>query len=269
MLKMRIVTATVLICLVVMVILYANILVKALVISGVSVLAGYEWLKLTRASVTMQVVFYVVLLACFCGFYLSSAFIQIIFCVSFPGWLLALLAIVLYQRGYSFSSQNTWTNIVLGIWLIAPMWAGLYVLLAFDPLLALYLLIVVWSADVCAYFSGRQWGRHLLLSRVSPGKTWEGAIGAVIGTAVFAFITLKVFFPGTTLFWPLFFLSLAIVPISILGDLFESMIKRIYGVKDSGQLVPGHGGVLDRLDSLTVAAPVFAWAYFFFFAHEI
>jgi phosphatidate cytidylyltransferase len=268
MLKSRIITAVILIGIVLGAILYANTLIIAFILTGIGILAGYEWLKLTRASAVMQGVFYTVLLLCFLGFYLYPAFIQMALCVSLPGWLLALIAVIAYQRGYTFAPQSTWSNTLLGLWLVAPMWAGLFLLFIQDALLVLYLLILVWSADICAYFSGRLWGKRLLLSRVSPGKSWEGAWGALIGTSIIAYILLKLFFPQTPIL-TLFILSVCVIPVSILGDLFESMVKRIYGVKDSGHILPGHGGVLDRLDSLTAAAPFFAWAYFFLIAHEI
>ena len=124
-------------------------------------------------------------------------------------------------------------------------------------LLVLFLMVMIWVADSGAYFAGRQFGKHKLAPATSPGKTWEGVAGALLATAIFAFllqanssminmnaIAFVVLCVFTTL-------------ISVVGDLYESMFKRIVGVKDSGTLIPGHGGVLDRVDSLTAAAPVF------------
>lgn len=268
MLKWRIITAVVLIPLVLVGIFYANPLVLAFVLSGISILAAYEWLKLTHSPVWMQVLFYFLLLMCCYGFYNNPAFMKMAIYFSVPGWLLAFVAIIFYQRGHAIVPQPVWVNTLVGLWLIAPMWAGLYMILTFNPLLLLFLLILVWSADICAFFAGRQWGRHLLASRVSPGKSWEGAIGAFLGTTLIAFLFIHIFFPQAKGF-ALLLLAMCIIPVSIVGDLFESMVKRIYNVKDSGQLLPGHGGVLDRLDSLTAAAPIFAWGYFFFLALEI
>lgn len=120
----------------------------------------------------------------------------------------------------------------------------------------LFLLLLIWGADVGAYFAGRRWGQRRLAPAISPGKTWEGVAGAAAMTLLLAVAGLLALPIGAR--WPLF-LALCVVTagFSIVGDLFESMLKRQCGVKDSGTLLPGHGGVLDRVDSLTAAAPVF------------
>ena len=115
-------------------------------------------------------------------------------------------------------------------------------------------MLLVVAADIGAYFAGRQFGRNKLAPRVSPGKTWEGVLGGVAGAAIVAAV-------GVTLFevpiGPFIGLSLVTVLASVVGDLTESLFKRHAGVKDSGSLLPGHGGVLDRVDSVTAAAPIF------------
>jgi len=123
--------------------------------------------------------------------------------------------------------------------------------------LVLFLLLLMWVADSGAYFAGRCWGRHKLAPRVSPGKTWEGVWGALAGTVILAVLAAPVFdmTPRYVILFAL--LCLVTVAFSILGDLIESLFKRQAGVKDSSHLLPGHGGMLDRIDSLTAAAPVF------------
>jgi phosphatidate cytidylyltransferase len=110
------------------------------------------------------------------------------------------------------------------------------------------------AADIGAYFAGRQFGRSKLAPRVSPGKTWEGVIGGLAAAAAMAFIGVEWFEKN-----PVPFMSLCaiVVVASIIGDLTESLFKRHAGLKDSGSILPGHGGVLDRVDSVTAAAPVF------------
>ena len=139
-----------------------------------------------------------------------------------------------------------------------------------DPIhgvqLLLYVFILVWAADSGAYFAGRAFGKHKLAPKVSPGKTWQGVIGGVLTAAVLAFLFIH--FAGDSLFTrgtvqSLTALSAATVAISVLGDLTESMFKREAGIKDSSNLIPGHGGILDRIDSLTAATPFFAYFYFF------
>jgi phosphatidate cytidylyltransferase len=125
----------------------------------------------------------------------------------------------------------------------------------------MFLFLMVWSADIGAYFVGKALGKHKLMPNVSPGKTMEGFIGGVI------FACLLVGIASLLLNWNLqqFILVIAvtavITTISVLGDLNESMFKRQAGIKDSGSILPGHGGILDRIDSLTATAPVYALCY--------
>ena len=161
-------------------------------------------------------------------------------------------------------------------WIVAaPLWlrlgvqgrwlefAGFVVILpaalafvVFSPLQVLLVLLIVWIADNAAYFVGRAWGRRKLAPGISPGKTWEGALGGTAGVLVYAII-LGTFIEG--LFWVPYLLAAALLAaLSIVGDLFESAVKRQAGAKDSGTLLPGHGGILDRIDSATAVLPVAA-----------
>jgi phosphatidate cytidylyltransferase len=129
------------------------------------------------------------------------------------------------------------------------------------PLEVLLVLILVWIADIGAYFVGRAWGRRKLAPGISPGKTWEGAIGGTVAALAYAII-LGTFIEG--LLWAPYLLAAALIAVlSIVGDLFESAVKRQAAVKDSGTLLPGHGGLLDRIDSATAALPAAAllWPY--------
>lgn len=146
---------------------------------------------------------------------------------------------------------------VAGVVVMCGAWLALLTLRQrFDsgPALVIFLLILTWVADTAAYFSGRRWGHYRLAPHISPGKTCEGVLGALTAVLVVAGVGARVF----GLRWPGFILlCMVTVVFSIIGDLFESMIKRQRGVKDSGQLLPGHGGLLDRVDSLSAAAPLF------------
>ena len=117
----------------------------------------------------------------------------------------------------------------------------------------LYTFFLVWAADTGAYFAGRQFGRHKLAPQVSPGKTWEGAAGGLVLVGVLAALSAPALGQSTLSFT---LLSLCVGVFSIVGDLAESMFKRYAGLKDSGRLIPGHGGLLDRIDSITAAAPL-------------
>ena len=136
-----------------------------------------------------------------------------------------------------------------------------------SPWLALAAMAIVWIADTAAYFTGRRWGRHKLAPRISPGKTWEGAYGAAVGGVVYALLLLplasKAQFThpldaGSITAWVVF--AIALTALSIVGDLHESLLKRRAGVKDSGAVLPGHGGILDRIDALLAAMPPVALA---------
>jgi len=145
----------------------------------------------------------------------------------------------------------------IGLVLLVPTWISLVVLHSISPYWLLFLLVLIWGADSGAYFAGRAFGKRKLAPQVSPGKSWEGVGGAMATTLVIALsggVLLDV--SGAALFG-LLLLALITVAFSIVGDLIESLMKRRVGVKDSGTLLPGHGGVLDRIDSLTAAAPIF------------
>jgi len=115
---------------------------------------------------------------------------------------------------------------------------------------------MVWVADISAYFAGRKFGKHKLAPGISPGKTWEGVAGAVLGVLVY--VVLVMAGSGMTQHYSLILFAMVGVALSVVGDLFESAIKRQAGVKDSGTLLPGHGGLLDRIDALTSTLPLAA-----------
>jgi phosphatidate cytidylyltransferase len=146
---------------------------------------------------------------------------------------------------------------VCGVFVLLPAWLACVHLILVEPLGAewvLLVLVIVWAADVGAYVVGRRFGRVRLAPRVSPGKTWEGLLGGLAGAALGAS------FGGLYFGWPaaqFIPLGLSVGAISVVGDLTVSMFKRNAGLKDSGRLVPGHGGLLDRIDSVNAAVPLF------------
>lgn len=148
---------------------------------------------------------------------------------------------------------------LVGFVLLIPPSLAMIHLRLLSPWLLLGVMASVWIADIAAYFTGRAFGRRKLAPAISPGKSWEGAYGAVAGVVIYGLICLSYFLPHGLAIGQLVFAAVGLVAftaISIIGDLFESMLKRQAGVKDSGTLLPGHGGVLDRIDSLTSTLPL-------------
>ena len=163
-------------------------------------------------------------------------------------------------------------------WVVAwPAWLAFVVLRDTSPWLLLALAALVWVADIAAYFAGKRFGRKKLAPAVSPGKTWEGVYGAMAGVALYGValwaITQRwdtpidaMFAPGLGI--PAIVAMLLLVAVSVAGDLFESWMKRGAGLKDSSNLLPGHGGVLDRIDALTSTLPVAALALYALYAAQ-
>lgn len=162
-----------------------------------------------------------------------------------------VLAPLWMRRGVQ-PSQSVWIG-AAGFAVLVP--AGL-AMVRLEPLVVLLVLVLVWIADSAAYFVGRAWGRRKLAPSISPGKTWEGVAGGLIGAALYAIIL--AFFTDRGAWLALVVTALLLGMVSIVGDLFESAVKRQAGVKDSGSLLPGHGGILDRIDSATAALPLAA-----------
>lgn len=171
-------------------------------------------------------------------------------------WVVALVVVLTYPGSRSWA-VNSWTVGLAGA-LVLP--GAVLALVTIHGLpnganWLLFSLLICWAADIGAYFAGRAFGRHKLAPAVSPGKTREGAIGGLL-LSLLVCAGLLIAAGEFSFVWIL--VLLVLVGISILGDLFESLLKRATGIKDSGQLLPGHGGVLDRVDSILAVAPCFA-----------
>ena len=255
-LRARIATALLLAALVIIVLLYLSPKVAGVLIALAIFAAGWEWagfagLKSRLARLTYAAGIVLVLAG---GEVLSRdpARLELLLRVAAAWWLVAFLWLAMRAQAGGPVAAG-----VVGFLVLVPAGLGLAHLVALQPhgqLLLLYLLVLIAAADVGAYFGGRTFGRLKLAPHVSPGKTWEGfAAGMLAAAAVGAAGALLFEVP----FWPWLFLCELVALVSVVGDLTESMFKRHVGLKDSGSLLPGHGGVLDRIDSLTAAAPTF------------
>ena len=175
-------------------------------------------------------------------------------------WWLAAIGLVL---GYPASSrvwQTLPVRLAIGLLILLPAWQGLLLLKEWPQgnSLILRVMLLLWTPDIGAYFSGRRFGRRKLALQVSPGKSWEGLYGGLAGSlALTLLVGLYRDWTARDLLMALLGAALVVL-ISVVGDLTESMFKRQSGIKDSSNLLPGHGGVLDRIDSLTAAVPMFA-----------
>lgn len=184
---------------------------------------------------------------------------RMILMVACAWWALALLWVQTYPSS-ALLWKSPWVRAIIGLLVLAPAWCGLVYLKALangGGWIALVVLVVA-AADIGAFFVGRKWGRHKLAAQVSPGKTWEGFFGGLAANVVVALVLAVILKQGVSGLGTLLLIVLATSLASALGDLLESMVKRHQGVKDSGNILPGHGGVLDRIDGLTAALPVFS-----------
>lgn len=222
----------------------------------VAIMAAWEWSLFPGfRSVPARMLYVLVLLASVAlAWYWSATYGQLplLLWLSLLWWSMAFAWIVLAPALHNRSTAALGGLLVLVPAAVALLY--LYQVPVQGPQLVLFLLLLVWAADVGAFFAGRSFGRLKLAPQVSPKKTWEGLLGGMVVSAVVA-VAGAGWFP-----WPpLAFISLcmAVVLISVVGDLTESMFKRFAGLKDSGSVFPGHGGVLDRFDSVCAAAPVF------------
>ena len=179
------------------------------------------------------------------------------------------LLVVPFWLWRAWLPKSRWLGAATGLVVLVPTWLALVELRSLDPRLLLLLMLVAWISDIAAYFAGRRFGKRKLAPSISPGKTWEGVAGAIAAVSAYAALWSYAwphYFPQLLKSAPfgamgmLVFLWL-LTAIGIYGDLFESAFKRQAGVKDSGVLLPGHGGVLDRIDALTAVLPVAALAY--------
>ncbi len=262
----RVFTAALLIPVVVGVVLFLPSIYVALLFGLVVLRSAWEWAGLmgwlsdaTRWTYTL--VFVPVLVLAYLAIDYQAGRQGFLLC-GLLWWSMAFVRVLGYQRGQVIPIvRASLLRGSMGLAVLVPAWAAVVILHreAGGPYWLLFLLCLIWVADAGAYFVGRRFGRRRLADRVSPGKTWEGVAGGAAAVAVFALAVslLSKLQGGVALLFVL--LCLATVPVSVLGDLTESLFKRQAGVKDSGRLLPGHGGMLDRIDSLTAAAPFFVF----------
>ncbi len=259
MLWQRVATAVPLAALVLWVILFQPTAVFDYLLYAVATLAAYEWARLSGIAPASLSLLYAlaVLILCVALIQAYVGLTPLLLTASVIWWLFTTLR--LFTLTPQAMPKVYWGKALTG-WLVIPV-----AVIAMHSLhlnqgaeWLLYGLMLVWVADIGAYFSGRTFGRRKLAPRISPGKTVEGLLGAILATTLYS-AAAAVYFslqPKQTVM--LLMLSLVLTLISVVGDLYESVLKREFGVKDSGNILPGHGGMLDRIDSVLAAMPFFA-----------
>ncbi|HEY9102109.1 phosphatidate cytidylyltransferase [Chitinimonas sp.] len=259
MLKTRILTALALLPLVLGSLFLAPPLGWGLFAAFALTLGAWEWSRLARFDRGETVLFvasFAVLSLCWLLLPLAKTWSLPLDLVALPFWLLA----VPLWLNRKWALKHKWLAALVG-WLI--LLAALAGVTRFRELqngawVLLSLLAIAWVADIAAYFAGKAFGKRKLAPSISPGKSWEGVYGALAAVAVYAALLHQLGAPlyGALPLWLLLPLAWALTAVSVVGDLIESLLKRQAGLKDSSALLPGHGGILDRVDSLLAVVPV-------------
>lgn len=252
MLKARVITALLLVAAFLAVLFLLPTKAAGILFALVAALAGWEWAGLMQAHAKGRIIFALLVFGlCFLfwtspdeGFPLLWGLAALFWLAFAPLWM---------KRQWSAACAT------LGLVILLPTWAALVALHSRSPLLLLAVMALCWVADIAAYFTGRAFGKHKLAPAISPGKTWEGVAGAVVGVLAYG-MAVAPLLPVVRDIDRLVLAGclLLLTALSVVGDLFESMAKRQAGIKDSSQLLPGHGGILDRIDSQTSTLPLVA-----------
>jgi phosphatidate cytidylyltransferase len=259
-LKQRVLTAVVLVVVLLGVMLGLPPIATVWLVTVLVLVGAWEWAAFIgkggpgpRAAFTSVVA--LSLVACLYFYSTTPGFVRVAMTIAMAWWIVALLWVCLAP-----GRVNPVSAALAGLLALVPCWLALvYVTLTTGSThWVLFTLALVWAADTGAFFAGRWLGRVLLAPRVSPKKTWEGVFGGMFLSALVAWVAARYLFEVEM--WPFVFTCVAVVAVSIVGDLTESMLKRAVGLKDSGSVFPGHGGMLDRIDSVTAAAPALVFA---------
>ena len=239
----------------------------ALFMALIVLMAAWEWTAMMRLVSRAQRTVYIlsVLFAIVVAQKTLPHFEQLIFSAAAVWWVAAAVLVMLYPRACALWCGRASKGVV-GFFVLVPTWAAMVYIRELDqgPWLIVYMFLLVWGADTGAYFAGKRFGKRKLMPHVSPAKSWAGVGGASVTVLLVTMITQQYLHFSQNLSFGVYILALVLLFFSVVGDLTESMFKRQCGIKDSGSILPGHGGIMDRIDSLTAAAPVFAWCLIFF-----
>lgn len=228
---------------------------------GIAVIAGWEWARLSGVVWKPQRLGYGIALAVIC--WLLFAFIgtdlELLYLGAVLWWIGVFFRLITATPEHATQNVSV-RKLLLGVIILVPPVLAMSHIHEIDngPAWLLFAIVLIWVADIGAYFSGRRWGRVKLAPKLSPGKTREGLYGALFATSLYSLVAGWLLGLSVTQMLLLLPLTLVATLFSVVGDLSESLLKREAGLKDSGSILPGHGGILDRIDSLTAAMPLFA-----------
>jgi len=263
MLRQRIITALILAPSAISAILFLPSTVLSIVISLILGIAAFEWSRLSGFSNRLAQGGYIALtLLIFVLIYpwlASSIGVATLLLSVFIGWLLITIRLF-FLAEIPRLDEAAPLQAMLGLLILSTTWGSLILIHASSergPMLVIFLMLLIWGADSVAYFAGKRWGRVKLIPVVSPGKSREGVMGALTGSLLIGLALAWYLGVSGSHFLLVVMLALITSSISVVGDLFISYLKRQRGLKDTGAILPGHGGVLDRIDSMLSAAPVF------------
>lgn len=267
----RIITGCAITLVIFLALFFLNIFFFSIFTGVILLMAAWEYLSFSSQNslflkiilLALIVLFMLILGACFLTYEPHHvhhiALIKIVLSLGALAWVFAIFLVLLPMKYSLFLKNKIYLNISSFIFLI-PAWVAFISLFqAGRPFAIIYLILITALADTGAYFSGKFLGKHKMAPQISPQKTLEGALGGIL---LASFVSAEFFeLVGHRLsadFLQILLISVGLVFISIVGDLFESLLKRLHGVKDSGVILPGHGGALDRIDSLIAVLPIFA-----------
>jgi phosphatidate cytidylyltransferase len=260
--KQRILTALLLTPLVIAAIFLLPPYGFALFVSLILWVAGWEWCRLSGIKkASEQCVYLLLLTLIFWMVFLTPS--MFIFLFALFWWLFVVVLLHQYPKLRPHWLFNRKGKALIGLFVLIPTAFALLQIRSEGPGYLLFAFFLVWSADTGAFFVGRRFGRHPLLPTVSPNKTIEGLVGGVVLAVIIAVIGIYLLHIPSNKCLSMLLLALVVVVAAVVGDLFESMMKRVANVKDSGNWLPGHGGLLDRIDSVTCALPIFALGMMF------
>jgi len=264
MLKLRVLTAVILIPLVILGIFHLSNLFFFLATLIIFCMAAWEWARLSGWSSLWLKLFYVLLMiAGMMVINLIPAGNIITIAIGAFWWSLVALWILKARRQVTLVALPQWSILLSGFLVLLPCWHAILLLRRVDPALLLYMLLMIWICDSAAYFGGRLWGKRKLAVNISPNKTFEGLYAGFVVTILASFAAAWFVFTPYVIQLSWLLPVIPLIAAVVIGDLFESALKRMQNLKDSGHLLPGHGGLLDRIDSLTAAAPVFTCVMIF------